>query len=105
MWGVLSQWFRVPKGPPSLPAGPADNVRSFRPSPGFLRYLKFQFWIGLILVDAGLAIFWFVLFANLPAAAIFLVPIAVITIVVPDIIAYLAIHLRYDTTWYVMTDR
>ena len=23
----------------------------------------------------------------------------------PDVIAYVAIHLRYDTTWYVMTDR
>ena len=25
--------------------------------------------------------------------------------VLPDILAYIAIHLRYDTMWYVMTDR
>ncbi len=25
--------------------------------------------------------------------------------VVPDIVAYIAIHLRYDTMWYVMTER
>jgi PH (Pleckstrin Homology) domain-containing protein len=25
--------------------------------------------------------------------------------VLPDLVAYLAIHLRYDTTWYVMTER
>src|SRR5690606_13139102 len=23
----------------------------------------------------------------------------------PDVVAYVAIHVRYDTTWYVMTDR
>jgi hypothetical protein len=26
-------------------------------------------------------------------------------IVLPDIVAYVGIHLRYDTTWYVLTDR
>ena len=26
-------------------------------------------------------------------------------LVAPDVIAYVAIHLRYDTTWYVLTDR
>ena len=25
--------------------------------------------------------------------------------VLPDIFAYVGIHLRYDTTWYVLTDR
>jgi membrane protein YdbS with pleckstrin-like domain len=30
---------------------------------------------------------------------------ALIFAVVPDIIAYLAVHLRFDTTWYVMSER
>jgi uncharacterized membrane protein YdbT with pleckstrin-like domain len=25
--------------------------------------------------------------------------------ILPDIVAYIAIHLRYDTTWYVLSDR
>jgi membrane protein YdbS with pleckstrin-like domain len=25
--------------------------------------------------------------------------------ILPDVLAYIAIHLRYDTTWYVVTDR
>lgn len=28
-----------------------------------------------------------------------------VLIVLPDVVAYLAIHLSYDTTWYVITDR
>jgi membrane protein YdbS with pleckstrin-like domain len=30
---------------------------------------------------------------------------ALVVIVLPDIIAYVAIHLRYDTTWYVLSSR
>lgn len=26
-------------------------------------------------------------------------------IILPDVVAYVAIHLRFDTTWYVMTER
>jgi len=36
--------------------------------------------------------------------AILLAPLIFI-VIAPDVIAYVAIHLRYDTTWYVLTDR
>ncbi len=36
---------------------------------------------------------------------ILITPIALAIIVLPDVVAYIAIHLRYDTTWYVLTDR
>ncbi|MCH7603645.1 MAG: PH domain-containing protein [Planctomycetes bacterium] len=35
----------------------------------------------------------------------FLLSVFLIIMILPGIIAYLAIYLRYDTTWYVMTDR
>ena len=56
VWGVLVRWFRVPKGPPVLPCLPGDELDSFRPSAGFLRYLKLQYRLTLGVVGAPLAI-------------------------------------------------
>jgi membrane protein YdbS with pleckstrin-like domain len=110
VWGVLVGLFRVPAEPPSLPAGAGQRHEAFQPSDGYLRYLKFQFWIVLLLVDvvltaAWLAGTWALLDAGHGAWALLLAPVALAIIVVPDVVAYIAIHLRYDTMWYVLTDR
>jgi membrane protein YdbS with pleckstrin-like domain len=105
IWGVLTQWFRVPALPPTLPVTPGERLESFRPSDGFLRYLKFQFWIALVFVDAALTVGWVVLTIARPTLGLLLAPLALVVIVLPDIVAYVAIHLRYDTTWYVLTRR
>jgi len=34
-----------------------------------------------------------------------LLPFVLVLVVLPEIVAYVAIHLRYDTTWYVLSDR
>ena len=105
LWDVLTRWFKVPAEPPTLPPRPGEEVRSFRPAEGFLRYLKFQFWILLAIVDLAILIGWLVITAVEPVAGVILAPIAFLLAVVPDLVAYVAIHLRYDTTWYVMSDR
>jgi membrane protein YdbS with pleckstrin-like domain len=105
LWAVLVRWFNVPDHPPTLPAGPGETLESFRPAEGFLRYLKFLFWIGLSVIDVGLVLGWLVLTIALPlVGALLALPVFVVA-VVPDIFAYIAIHLRYDSTWYVMTSR
>jgi uncharacterized membrane protein YdbT with pleckstrin-like domain len=38
-------------------------------------------------------------------AGLLITPLALFLIIAPDIVAYVAIHLRYDTTWYVISDR
>ena len=105
VWAVLVGWFKVPEDPPSLTSFAGDPIESFRPSPGFLGYLKFQFWLGLLAVDIGLIILWVVVLIKKPLAAFVLAPVFVVAIVAPDILAYVALHLRYDTTWYVMSSR
>ena len=105
LWGFLTRWFRVPQEPPELPALESERVESFQPAVGFLSYLKFQFWIGLLVLDGLILIGWIVfLVADWRLGAVLFVP-ALLLAIVPDIVVYLAIHLRYDTTWYVMTDR
>lgn len=105
VWGVLVRWLRVPKEPPSLPAAPGDAVIAIHPSPGFLCYLKFWFWIVLFLTDIVFIALWVVLLIAAPLVGVVTAPLWVALIVLPDVIAYIAIHLRYDTTWYVLSPR
>lgn len=105
VWSVLTEAFRVPKEPPMLPAGAGTSVATFRPSPGFLAYLKLQFWIVLTLIDGALLVLWIVTLVAIPILGILLAPIFLAVAVLPDVVAYVALHLRYDTTWYVLSDR
>ncbi len=105
IWAVLVRWFRVPANPPILPSGAANSARSFQPSEGFLRYLKFYFWFGLVVIDALILIGWLAITIAYPVAGAILVLPALALAVLPDIVVYIAIHLRYDSTWYVVSDR
>jgi membrane protein YdbS with pleckstrin-like domain len=105
LWSVLVRWFRVPDRPPSLPLPPGERLATFRPDEGFLRYLKFQFWIALVLIDGLILFGWFAAAVASPLAGAILALPALALAVLPDIVAYIAIHLRYDTTWYVMSGR
>lgn len=106
VWAAITQLFDLPTEPPKPSGNEDQDSRSFRPSEGFLRYLKFQFWILLLIIDIALVILWIVLLVKAPIiVSVILTPILWIIIVVPDIVAYIAIHLRYDTTWYVLSDR
>lgn len=105
LWSVLVRYFRVPEQPPEVPGRAEPTSAPFKPAAGFLKYLKLWFWIVLMLIDVGLLACWIVIFVVDWRVGLALTPVALIVIIVPDIIAYIAVHLRYDTTWYVMTDR
>ena len=85
-----------------------EAVRAIRPAPGFLRYLKFFFWLLFVPGDVLPLIGWI---ADLPpwqrrrSPCVLAVPFLFADRGRADVIAYVAIHLRYDTTWYVLTDR
>ncbi len=105
VWGVMARWFRVPEHPPELPVLEGESSEAFKPALGFLRYRKFKFWIGLGALNLTILVLWIVGVVIDPFAGVLLLPVAILAAVVPDVIAYLAIHLQYDTTWYVMSDR
>jgi membrane protein YdbS with pleckstrin-like domain len=104
-WGILTGWFRVPSDPPTLPALGGQAVVAFQPADGFLRYLKLYFWTALLLIDLAIVAAWLVVTFAFPVAGAILALPTLLVAVVPDIVAYVAIHLRYDTTWYVLSDR
>ncbi|MSR56164.1 MAG: PH domain-containing protein [Planctomycetaceae bacterium] len=105
VWGVLVKWFKVPAKPPELPMLPGEIPDVFQPAEGFLRYLKFQFWIGLTAFDGAILIGWIAIVLASPKWGAVLALPALAIAILPDIVAYIAIHLQYDTTWYVMTQR
>jgi len=105
VWGWLRVLFRVPSEPPSLPADSAELLRQVHPAAGFLSYLKLKFWVALTAVDGVIAIVWLGLAARHPRAALVLLVPALLIAALPDIVAYVALQLRYDTTWYVMSAR
>lgn len=110
VWAFLVKWFRVPERPPELPVAPGDQAIAFKPSEAYLKYLKLQFWIVGIIIDILLTAAWIGLTVAFIATglwflAIPLAPVALAIIIIPDILIYVGIHLRYDTTWYVLTHR
>jgi membrane protein YdbS with pleckstrin-like domain len=105
VWDVLEKCFKVPSEPPTLPAEAPEDVVSFRPAPGFLSYLKFMFWLALVIIDGAILLAWLIVVVAVPWLGILLAVPAAFLAIVPDIVAYVAIHLRYDTTWYVIGHR
>jgi len=105
LWAVLTGWFKVPKIPPTLPTVEGGFIRSFHPSPRYLDYLKLHFWVGITLINVALIVGWAMLYLTSSFWAWILLPPALVLIVLPDIVIFVALHLRYDTMWYVMTDQ
>jgi membrane protein YdbS with pleckstrin-like domain len=104
VWASVVALFRVPPHPPTLPAA-GEPVRSIRPAAGYLQYLKFLFWVALIPGDVLPILGWIAVTVAVPVLGAVLAAPFLALIVLPDIVAYVGIHLRYDTTWYVLTDR
>jgi membrane protein YdbS with pleckstrin-like domain len=105
LWGILASWFCVPREAPSLPLLPGEELVAIRASAAWLRYLKFWFWLGLTILDGVLILFWLGLCFTAPLAGVATAPLVWFIAIVPDIFVYIALLLKYDTTWYVLTPR
>ncbi|MBN2290866.1 MAG: PH domain-containing protein [Pirellulales bacterium] len=105
VWSILSRWFLVPSEPPLLPVRSGEPHQSFRPAEGFLQYMKLQFWIGLFVLGSLVFFGWLVLTIASPVAGIIMAIPAFAVVILPHVVIYVALHLRYDTTWYVLSDK
>lgn len=105
IWRVLTVWFCVPQHPPTLPSSHPASVQAFKPSDNYLRYLKLFFWIGCVLIDVALAACWLGITIANPLLGVLITPLMLAVMILPDIVAYVALHLKFDTTWYVISNR
>lgn len=105
VWGVLVDLLLVPDDPPSVPPGGGDVVRSVRPASGFLKYLKTCFWFAALAFDAVVIGVWVLILVANPIAGAITAPLFWAVAILPDIAAYVALHVRFDTTYYIVTER
>ncbi|MEX2529605.1 MAG: PH domain-containing protein [Gemmatimonadota bacterium] len=110
-WTVLARWLRVPGEPPTLPPGSSGQTATLRPAPAYLSYLRLVhllLWgfvggaLAVFLVAAGVGLHGDGHSAVIVFGAVFLVLLLEMAWM---LLGYWAIALRYDTTWYVLTDR
>lgn len=105
VWSVLVNWFRVPEQPPHLPTRQGEKLDVFAPSLDWLRYLKLNFWILFLLQKTMAIVLCIVLIIALPILG-FLIGVPVLLfIALVGVVMYIALHLRFDTTRYVMSER
>jgi uncharacterized membrane protein YdbT with pleckstrin-like domain len=105
IWSGLVDWFRLPAEPPTLPVHTTDRASSFQPAPGYLAYLKFWFWLSFWPMDVLILAGMVGVFVVSPLLGLVLLLPALALAVLPDLVTYIALHLRYDSTWYVLSDR
>jgi len=103
----LADLLEVPLDAPKPPPGRASWTRSFRPAPAFLRYLKVMALVRMGVVLAVLVGFGAGLVAATEGHPAAMVGTAVLALGMLGITALdlVSVRFRYDTTWYVMTDR
>ncbi len=104
-WGMLTKWFLLPKTPPTLPQQENEEIISFQPSIAWLNYNKFHFWVLLLIIDIAVLTAWVALLWHNSFWGWTLSPLFLFVGIAPDILAYLVIYLKYDSTWYVLSDR
>ena len=106
VWGVLSNLFCVPRDPPELPFHVAENIVARKPSPGFVRYLKFQFWVTTLILLVSLLVGSLIVVVAAENPWLLIGSILLLAVLAFfAAVNYLSIYLRFDTTWYVFSDR
>ena len=105
IWGLLSSAFCVPREAPVLPTQGTELISARKPSLNYLQYLKFQLRLGMAIIAIPLVVGSIVL-AALESGWFLVSTVAILLgLCFISLIAILAIHLRYDTMWYVFSDR
>jgi membrane protein YdbS with pleckstrin-like domain len=105
LWAILVRWFKVPDRPPTLPIPPGESLEVFQPARGFLSYLKFFFWLIVVTTHIALLYALTIVTIVLPWLGVLLSFVILPVAIAFDMLAYVGIHLRFDSTWYVMTSR
>lgn len=105
IWGLLAGVFCVPRDAPKLPTIDAEAISSRKPSPKYISYLMFP--LGLALAAFAIPSITVSIILAITENAWFLMATVAVVLFLGFVcvIGILAIHLRYDTMWYVFSDR
>ena len=108
VWRTIAPLLKVPQQPPSLP-GNADaddaQVEVFPPDPAFLRYLYFGSGVILAIITLSLLVVCIAAAVSELLIGLLLIPLSIVFVLAIATIFFVAVRVRYDTTWYAITDR
>lgn len=105
IFGLLSSAFCVPREAPELPSQGTELTSARKPSLNYLQYMKFQLQLGMVIAGVPL-VFGSLVLAALENGWFLVLTVAIfLGLCCIGLIAILAMHLRYDTMWYVFSDR
>ncbi|WP_153555907.1 PH domain-containing protein [Roseimaritima sediminicola] len=105
IWRVMADWFRVPRVPPVLPAHSGEEIIARKPAESFLGYLRLTLAAKVAALVIGDLVLGIILTINHPVVGGVLTPLTLLGIVAVALVGLVAVRLRYDTTWYVFSDR
>ncbi|QEG43317.1 PH domain-containing protein [Roseimaritima ulvae] len=105
IWLVLAQWFRVPRQPPVLPKQSGEAIVSRKPAAQFISYLRLEFAIIMAVLSIAALVGCAFLIAAAPGPGLAVLLLASALLAAMVTVGLIAIRLRYDTTWYVFSDR
>lgn len=100
----LARWLRLPRDAPVLPTGGGRVIEGFPPASAFLGYLRFRFWMAALPVVVALLAGWIALWTESWIHGLAFLPLALAGAAGAALVHF-SLRLRYDTTWYVLTDR
>lgn len=103
VWAVLVKLLRVPPLPPELPG--VLKVAALRPADGYLNYQKLVFWLTAWWPPILAIVLIVVIAIPAPIVAVLIAVPLLIFFTAPVVVAYIAIHVNFDSTWYVLSDR
>ena len=103
VWSVLTGFLNVPRHPPELPG--AAHVTALRPAAGYLRYLRIVFAIAGTFFGSLVVLFIVAITVARPTVGIIIAFPLILILSTVLLTAWIAIHIKYDTTWYVLSDR
>ncbi len=105
IWLVLAKCFRVPRRPPALPQQSGEAIISRKPAASFLSYLRLEFAVIMAVLGIAALVGIALLIAAAPSPGLALLLLATALFAASVVVGLFAVRLRYDTTWYVFSDR
>ena len=101
----LARILKVPMQPAEIPVGAGELLDSFHPAPGWLRLNWWILSIVFLMMFGATTALAIILGVAVGPAFIFLLVVPVFVLLPLFIFSLLCLRLRYDCTWYVLTER
>lgn len=105
LWNLVCPILKAPTDPPKPPDGPGHVVAIMHPDPAYLAWQKVWMCFSVALLAGLPLVFMIALTVAVPLLGAILFPFVALFIAFKILLLWVGMHLSYDSTYYVITDR